>query len=163
MRIVAGRERAGRGLTSALDHRFHAPCGLHRHGQLFSAPMTEVRAVTDGSLDGIEHWVWDNRSNRVGRNGYPAMHSARTMSRPVRPQTGGRTSQVLPRRTSRSDIELFYSGDTGYTRRLEHARVSVDLEVVPGAPDDFESWASRNRTIPDAPGPSPHLTTHNPG
>ncbi|WP_233598965.1 MULTISPECIES: alpha/beta hydrolase [unclassified Amycolatopsis] len=42
------------------------------------------------------------------------------------------------------DIDLFHDENADYARRLRDAGVDCELDIVPGAPHGFESWASKS-------------------
>lgn len=141
-RIAIGGESAGGGLAASLVHRLYDENGPQPVAQWLFAPMIDDRTAADESLDEIEHWVWDNRANRVGWTGYlgtnrkdntvpPYAAAARRMD----------LSGLPPAYIAVGDIELFYAEDQSYADRLRHAGVEVTFDVVPGAPHGFENWA----------------------
>lgn len=68
--LLFGGESAGGGLAAALVQRLHDGDGVKPIGQWLFAPMIDDRTAADASLDETDHWVWNNRSNRVGWSGY---------------------------------------------------------------------------------------------
>ena len=141
-RVAIGGESAGGGLAASLVQRLHDEGGSQPVAQWLFAPMIDDRTAADVSLDAIEHWVWNNRANRVGWAGYlggapggrdvpPFAAAARRVD----------LSGLPPAYLAVGDIELFFGEDRDYAERLRRAGVRVNLDVVPGAPHGFENWA----------------------
>ncbi len=111
-------------------------------GQLLFAPMIDDRTAADESLDALDHWVWNNRANRVGWSGYLGeAFGGEDVPRYAAAARRADLSGLPPTYIAVGDIELFYGEDVDYARRLEQAGVPVTLDVVPGAPHGFENWA----------------------
>jgi len=142
-RLVVGGESAGAGLAAALVHRLHDDGGVQPVAQWLFAPMLDDRTAADGSLDGADHWVWNNRANRVGWRSYLGDSFARH-DLPPYAAAARRTdlSGLPPAFLAVGDIELFYTEDRDYADRLEQAGVPVELDIVEGAPHGFENWAA---------------------
>ncbi|CAN5322078.1 alpha/beta hydrolase [soil metagenome] len=141
-RVVIGGESAGAGLAAALVQRLHDDGGVQPIAQWLFAPMIDDRTAADNTLDAIDHWIWNNRANRVGWSGYlrgtygtddvpPYAAAARRLD-----LTG-----LPPSYIAVGDIELFFAEDQDYANRLEQAGVPTTLDVIPGAPHGFENWA----------------------
>ena len=141
-RLAIGGESAGGGLAAALVQRLHDEDGVQPVAQWLFAPMLDDRTAADRSLDEIDHWIWNNRANRVGWSGYigeaigaqdlpPYAAAARRTD-----LTGLPTAYIAV-----GDIELFFAEDEDYARRLQKAGVDVEFDIVPGAPHGFENWA----------------------
>src|SRR5699024_1907435 len=69
-RIAIGGESAGGGLAAGLVQRLHDEGGVQPCAQWLFAPMLDDRTAADASLDALDHWVWNNRANRVGWDAY---------------------------------------------------------------------------------------------
>jgi acetyl esterase/lipase len=141
-RLVIGGESAGAGLAAALVQRLHDDGGVQPFAQWLFAPMIDDRTAADDTLDSTDHWVWNNRANRIGWSGYLGDSFARDQLAPYA-AAARRTdlSGLPPAFIAVGDIELFYVEDRDYALRLEQAGVPVELDVVPGAPHGFENWA----------------------
>lgn len=141
-RVVIGGESAGGGLAAALVQRLHDEGGVQPIGQWLFAPMIDDRTAADEALDDIDHWVWNNRANRVGWSGYlPDQYGADAVPAYAAAARRADLTGLPPAFMAVGDIELFYAEDVDYARRLEQAGVDVHLDIVPGAPHGFESWA----------------------
>lgn len=143
-RIVLGGQSAGGGLAACLVQRLHDE-GIQLAGQWLFCPMLDDRTAADGSLDEHDHFIWNNRANRVGwrsylgeRVGAPELPDYASASR------RGNLAGLPPIWMYASTIELFYDEVTDYARRLEVAGVDVTLDIVPGAPHAFEAWMPKN-------------------
>ncbi len=141
-RWVVGGESAGAGLAASLVQRIHDEGGVQPVAQWLFAPMIDDRTAADESLDAIEHWVWNNRANRVGWSGYLGQAPGASDLPPYAAAARRVDLTGLPSAfIAVGDIELFLAEDQDYARRLEEAGVSVQLDIVPGAPHGFENWA----------------------
>lgn len=141
-RFIAGGESAGGGLAAALVQRLHDEGGVQPIGQWLFAPMIDDRTAADTSLDGLEHWVWNNRANRLGWSGYLGKTPGSTdVPRYAAAARREDLSGLPPAYIAVGDIELFFAEDRDYAQRLEHAGVPTTLDIVPGAPHGFENWA----------------------
>ncbi|MEI3868771.1 alpha/beta hydrolase [Microbacterium sp. CCNWLW134] len=141
-RIVVGGESAGGGLAAAVVQRIRDEGGVQPIGQWLFAPMIDDRTAADATLDEIDHPIWNNRFNRAGWTAYlgegaggadvpPYAAAARTQD----------VSALPPTYLAVGDIELFFPEVQDYARRLTAAGVPTTLDVVPGGPHGFESWA----------------------
>lgn len=141
-RIAIGGQSAGGGLAAALVQRLHDE-GVTVAAQWLFCPMLDDRTAMDHSRDAVDHFVWNNRSNRAGWGAYLGDRLGAAELPPY---------AVPARRTDltglakawiyASEIELFYDEDREYARRLQEAGVPVHFESVAGAPHAFEAWAS---------------------
>lgn len=142
-RVVVGGESAGAGLAASLVQRLHDEGGVQPIAQWLFAPMIDDRTAADESLDAVEHWVWNNRANRVGWTGYLGFPPSTAVQPPNYAAAARRTelSGLPPAYIAVGDIELFFAEDSDYAERLQKAGVSTTLDVIPGAPHGFENWA----------------------
>ncbi|MGM1016933.1 MAG: alpha/beta hydrolase [Actinomycetota bacterium] len=141
-RIVIGGESAGGGLAAALVQRLHDGDGVQPIGQWLFAPMIDDRTAADASLDEIDHWVWNNRANRVGWSGYlPATFGTDDVPAYAAAARRGDLTGLPPAYLAVGDIELFHAEVVEYAKRLDRAGVPTELDIIPGAPHGFENWA----------------------
>jgi len=140
-RIVVGGESAGAGLAASLVQLLHDHGGAQPVAQWLFAPMIDDRTAVDESLDALDHWVWNNRINRVGWGGYLGGRLGQNDPPPYA-AAARRTdlSDLPPAYLAVGDIELFFAENQDYARRLAEAGTEVHLDVVPGAPHGFENW-----------------------
>lgn len=142
-RIAVGGESAGGGLAAGLAQRLRDEQAVQPVAQWLYAPMLDDRTAANGALDELDHWVWNNASNRVGWSAYLG-HAPGTVSVP---------SYAVPARCDDlaglpatwigvGDIDLFHDEDARYAARLHDAGVQTMLDVVPGGPHGFENWAA---------------------
>ncbi|WP_248239755.1 alpha/beta hydrolase [Microbacterium kunmingense] len=141
-RVVLGGESAGGGLAAGVAQRLRDEGGVQPIGQWLFAPMIDDRTAADRSLDALDHAVWNNRHNRVGWTAYlggPAGGgSVPPYAAPARRED---LTGLPPTYLAVGDIELFFAEVQGYAQRLAAAGVPTTLDVVPGGPHGFESWA----------------------
>lgn len=140
-RIAVGGQSAGGGLAAALAQRL-ADEGAPMAAQWLFCPMLDDRTAADRSLDAANHFAWNNRNNLVGWSSYlgPLLGGDCLPAYAAAARRADLTG-LPPSWLYASDIELFCPEITEYARRLRGAGVEVTLEVVPGAPHGFESWA----------------------
>jgi acetyl esterase/lipase len=141
-RIAIGGQSAGGGLAASLVQRVHDEGGAIAAQWLF-CPMLDDRTAVDRARDGVDHFVWSNRSNLVGWSSYlgSAIGSA-TLPPYAAAARRDDLSGLPPTWMYTSDIELFHDEDLAYAQRLESAGVDTTLEIVSGAPHGFEAWAA---------------------
>ena len=141
-RIAIGGESAGGGLAAGLVQRLHDEGGVQPCAQWLFAPMLDDRTAADASLDALDHWVWNNRANRVGWGAYlPGRSGTAQVPASAAPARRTDLAGLPPTYLAVGEIELFLQENTEYARRLGQAGVPVELDVVPGAPHGFENWA----------------------
>jgi acetyl esterase/lipase len=143
-RIVIGGQSAGGGLAAALVQRIHDVGGPQPVAQWLFCPMLDDRTAADRGLDAVGHRVWNNRANRNGWTSYLAGSPTPPPPYAV-PARRADLTGLPPAWIGVGDIDLFHDEDLAYARRLGEAGVEVGVDVVPGAPHGFESWA---RTAP---------------
>lgn len=143
-RIVIGGQSAGAGLAAALVQRIHDEGGRRPVAQWLFCPMLDDRTAADRALDAVRHRVWNNRANRTGWTSYLNGSAHRPYAVPARRED---LTGLPPAWIGVGDIDLFHDEDLAYASRLRAAGVEVTVDVVPGGPHGFESWA---RTAPTA-------------
>lgn len=149
-RIVVGGESAGAGLAAALVQRLYDEGGAQPLAQWLFAPMIDDRTAADESLDAVDHWVWNNSSNRVGWRGY--LGGSLDLDAPPPYAAAARPTDLSglpPTYIAVGDIELFFAEDQAYAQRLRAAGTEAHLDIVPGAPHGFENWARDTRPAHD--------------
>ncbi|MGG5173083.1 alpha/beta hydrolase [Pseudarthrobacter sp. J1738] len=145
-RIVLGGESAGGGLAAVLAQRLLDEGGSQPIGQWLFSPMIDDRTAADETLDSVEHWAWNNRSNRNSWRGYLGKEpGGEEVPRYAAAARRENLTGLPPSFLAVGDIELFFPEVREYGRRLASAGVRVTLDVVPNAPHGFESWARNTK------------------
>lgn len=141
-RVAIGGQSAGGGLAASLVQRIHDAGGVQPIAQWLFCPMLDDRTAARRELDAVGHFVWNNRSNRVGWSGYlgGAMGTERVPDYAV-PARRDDLRGLPPAWIGTGDIELFYDEDKTYAERLTDSGVDCTLDVVAGAPHGFEALA----------------------
>lgn len=141
-RLAIGGQSAGGGLAASLVQRA-LDAGDPVAAQWLFCPMLDDRTAADRGHDGTDHFIWSNRSNRIGWSSYLG---AAVGAESLPPYAAAARREDLagmpPTWMYTSDIELFHDEDVAYASRLRAAGTDVTLEVVSGAPHGFEAWAS---------------------
>jgi acetyl esterase/lipase len=142
-RIGLGGQSAGGGLAACLVQRLCAAGDPMPVAQLLIAPMLDDRTATRRELDAAKYLVWSNRTNLVGwrcyLNGEPGTATVPDFAVAARRDD---LSGLPPTWIGVGDIDLFHEEDLAYAERLRSAGVPVTVDVVPGAPHGFDSWAA---------------------
>lgn len=141
-RVAIGGESAGAGLAASLVQFIRDTDGPQPIAQWLFAPMIDDRTAADHSLDQIGHFIWDNTANRIGWGSYLGFEPG-TVTPPEYAAAARRTAlRGLPQTfIAVGDIELFLDEDRTYAESLRASGVSVELQIVPGAPHGFENWS----------------------
>jgi len=143
-RLAIGGQSAGGGLAASLVQRA-LDAGDPVAAQWLFCPMLDDRTAADRGKDAADHFIWSNRSNRVGWSSYlGAAVGAESLPAYAAPARREELAGMPPTWMYTSDIELFHDEDIDYANRLRAAGADVTLEVVSGAPHGFEAWASDN-------------------
>ncbi|WP_329108675.1 alpha/beta hydrolase [Micromonospora sp. NBC_01699] len=141
-RIAVGGASAGAGLAACLVQRLHDAGGAQPVAQWLFAPMLDDRTAARRELDQLRHRIWNNAANRVGWGAYLGVDpgGSRTPDYAVAARRADLRG-LPPAWISVGDIDLFANENHDYSQRLRDAGVDCVLDVVPGAPHGFESWA----------------------
>ena len=141
-RIAVGGQSAGAGLAASLAQRVHDELEIHPVAQWLYCPMLDDRTAANHDLDQVKHFLWNNRSNRIGWSAYlgaqpgaPLLPAYAAASR--RDDLRG----LPPAWIGAGDIELFYAENRAYADALTAAGVDCTFDSVAGAPHAFESVA----------------------
>lgn len=149
-RVAIGGQSAGGGLAASLVQRLHDAGGVQPAAQWLFCPMLDDRTAARHELDGVNHFIWNNRNNRVGWRAYlgiePGAEQVPAYAVPARRES---MTGLPPAWIGSGDIELFFEENQAYAERLEAAGVNCTFDVVAGAPHGFESLAS-NTTMAQA-------------
>jgi acetyl esterase/lipase len=141
-RVAVGGESAGGGLAASLAQRLYDDGGTSPCAQWLFCPMLDDHTAARHDLDQVDHFVWNNRMNRVGWRAYlgvePGAESVPAYAVPARRQD---LRGLPPAWIGVGDIDLFYDEDRTYAERVRAAGVAVTFDVVPGAPHGIASWA----------------------
>ncbi|MFJ6573955.1 alpha/beta hydrolase [Streptomyces sp. NPDC091292] len=143
-RVALGGSSAGGGLAACLAQRLHA-CGHPEPAAMWlSAPMLDDCTAARRELDAVRHRIWSNRHNHIGWRSYlnaaPGTSTVPEFSVPARRED---LSGSAPTWIGVGDLDLFHDEDLAYAERLRAAGADVTVDITPGAPHGFESWAFR--------------------
>jgi acetyl esterase/lipase len=142
-RLAVGGQSAGGGLAACLVQRIHdAGAGTPAAQWLFS-PMLDDRTAAR-SPDGARHRVWDNGLNRIGWQAYLGTAPGGAEVPPY--AVAARRTDLAglpPAWLGVGTVDLFHDEGLAYAAALRAGGVDCTLDVVPGAPHGFESWAAR--------------------
>ncbi|WP_263055257.1 alpha/beta hydrolase [Curtobacterium sp. RIT-PI-V] len=145
-RVAVGGQSAGGGLAASLAQRIRDELPVQPAAQWLFCPMLDDRTAADRSLDALGHFLWNNRSNRIGWSAYLGKHPGRQDLPPyASPARRTDLSGLPPAWIGAGDIELFFAEDKAYADALQSAGVETTFEAVAGAPHAFES------VVPNAP------------
>jgi acetyl esterase/lipase len=138
-RIAIGGESAGGGLAAGLVLRIHDEGGQRPIAQWLLCPMLDDRTAQDRTLDGVDHFIWNNKLNLAGWSSYLSTKFG-TEQVPAYAAPSRRSDfNGLPKAwIGVGDVELFYQEDKKYAENLKAAGVSCELDVVAGGPHAFE-------------------------
>jgi acetyl esterase/lipase len=141
-RVAVGGQSAGAGLAASLAQRLLDEGGPTPAAQWLFCPMLDDRTAARRDLDAVGHPVWTNRLNAIGRRSFLATEPGG----PVPLYAAAARRDDLRRLPAAwigvGTVDLFHEESRLYAERLRGAGVEVELDVVPGAPHGFESWAA---------------------
>lgn len=139
-RIAIGGQSAGGGLAASLVQRLHDEGGIQPIAQWLFCPMLDDRTALREELDVVNHFIWNNRKNRVRWRAYlGAEFGAERVADYAVPARRDDLSGLPPAWIGISDIELFFDESRAYAERLQACGVACTLDVVAGAPHGFEA------------------------
>ncbi len=138
----AARAR-GAGLAAALVLQVRDEGEPQPVAQWLFSPMLDDRTAADRSLDALEHFVWDNRKNRIGWTAYVGEPGGDGIPAYAAPARRDDFEGLPPTWIGAGDIELFREEDIAYAGALSAAGVDVVLDLVPGAPHGFETLVGK--------------------
>jgi acetyl esterase/lipase len=143
-RIAVGGSSAGAGLAACMAQRLHDTGGAARpYAQWLFSPMLDDRTAARRELDRTQHRVWNNAANRIGWAAYLGTEPGGPHAPDYAVAARRRDLTALPPAwISVGDIDLFADEDRDYAQRLRDAGVDCTLDVIPGAPHGFETWAA---------------------
>ncbi|WP_425843122.1 alpha/beta hydrolase [Agrococcus sp. TSP3-2-1] len=145
-RIAVGGQSAGAGLAASLAQRLLDVGGAQPVAQLLFCPMLDDRTAARTELDVERHFVWDNRSNRLGWRALLAREpGAEAVPQHAVPARRDDLRGLPPAWIGVGDLDLFHEEDVDYAKRLRAAGVDVQLDVVPGAPHGLDAIAGGSR------------------
>ena len=138
-RVAVGGASAGGGLAAALANRAHDLGGLPVAFQLLSYPMLDDRTVLRTDVDTRGMRVWRPGANRSSWGRYLGV-PAGSAGVPLEavPARRGDLTGLPPAWIGVGTLDLFHDEDLAYARRLEEARVPVQVLEVPGAFHGFD-------------------------
>ena len=149
-RIAIGGESAGGGLAAGLVLRIHDEGGPQPVAQWLFCPMLDDRTALDRSLDGIDHFVWNNKMNLVGWQSYLGKSFGTDQVSAYAAPARREDLSGLPKAwIGVGDVELFYQEDKAFADNLTAAGVACELHVVSGAPHAFEGLAPDSELAKD--------------
>ncbi|WP_432246184.1 alpha/beta hydrolase fold domain-containing protein (plasmid) [Arthrobacter sp. G.S.26] len=145
--IAVGGQSAGGGLAAALVQRL-VDEGESVAAQWLWVPMLDDRTAENTELDDIDHFVWNNRFNRMAWSSYLGTGGSITsITDYAVPARRTDLSGLPPAFIMTTDIDLFSAEDMDYARRLEAAGVEVTLDIISGAPHGFDDFASNAEPV----------------
>jgi len=149
-RIAIGGESAGGGLAAGLVLRLHDEAGVQLVAQWLFCPMLDDRTAQDRSLDGVEHFIWNNSMNLVGWGSYLGANFGTEKVADYAAPARRKDLSGLPKAwVGVGDVELFFEEDRAYAERLKAAGVDCELDIVSGAPHAFEGLAPESQLSKD--------------
>jgi acetyl esterase/lipase len=141
-RIAVGGQSAGGGLAACVVQRIHDAGDGDPAAQWLFSPMLDDRTAALRELDGVRHPVWTNALNRIAWGAYLGAPPGGD-ALPAYAAAARRTALagLPPAWIGVGSIDLFHDETLAYAAALRAAGVGCTLDVVPGAPHGFESWA----------------------
>jgi acetyl esterase/lipase len=140
-RIAVGGTSAGAGLAAALAIRLRDRGDDRVRFQLLVYPMLDDRTTQRTHANAENFRLWDEASNEFGWSAYLGQTDP-VLAVPAR-QTD--LSGLPPAWIGVGTLDMFHDENVAYGKRLRHAGVPCEVNVVPGAFHGFSSVA------PDAP------------
>lgn len=137
--LVLGGASAGGGLAAALALRARDQRPGAVTFQCLIYPMLDHRTGTPASEVAGEYWLWGEDHNRFAWKAYLGSNDLTQGVSPfASPAVATRLDGLPPTYLCIGDQDLFYEEDIDYARRLGASGVTVELDVVAGAPHGFD-------------------------
>lgn len=137
-RVAIGGASAGGGLAASLAFLARDRGEVRPVAQMLSYPMLDDRTV-DPALEDKGFRVWNTASNRVGWGCYLGEADRATAVPARRDDLAG----LAPAWIGVGTLDLFYTEDLIYARRLTDAGVRCDVHEAPGAFHGFDRVAPK--------------------
>ena len=136
--LVLGGASAGGGLAAALALRARDQRPGAITFQCLIYPMLDHRTGT-AMESAKDYWLWGVKHNCFAWKAYLGSNDLTHGVSPfASPAAAKRLEGLPPAYLCIGDQDLFYEEDVDYARRLGESGVTVELEVVPGAPHGFD-------------------------
>ena len=137
--LALGGASAGGGLAAALALRARDRRPGAIAFQCLIYPMLDHRTGTAAAAGADEYWLWGADHNRFAWAAYLGSNDmTHGVSALASPATAKRLDGLPPTYLCIGDQDLFYEENLDYARRLRDSGVTVDLDIVPGAPHGFD-------------------------
>jgi acetyl esterase/lipase len=133
-RVVIGGASAGGGLAAALALLARDRGDIDVAAQVLVYPMLDDRSATAEGLDGRNHRLWSQTSNRHGWSSYLGDADPNVAVPARRDDLDG----LPPAWLGVGTLDLFHDEDLAYAERLRAAGVPCELDVVQGAFHGFD-------------------------
>ena len=104
--------------------------------QLLVYPMLDDRTAARTDIDGTNHRMWTNASNRFGWASYLGKSEPTPYSAPARASD---LTGLPPAWLGVGTYDLFHDEDLAYAKRLQESGVPCAVETVPGAFHGFDA------------------------
>ncbi|BFM18163.1 alpha/beta hydrolase [Maricurvus nonylphenolicus] len=146
-RIAIVGNSAGGGLAAALAQKIYDIGSQQPAAQVLFYPMLDDRTAANKQLDADNHFLWNNKANRVAWNAYLAPNQCGANALPDYAAPARRQNlNGLPKTwIGVGSIDLFYDECVEYAARLKAQQVDCELFTVEGAPHVFEVLAPEER------------------
>jgi acetyl esterase/lipase len=133
-RVVIAGASGGGGLAAALALLARDRGDVDVAAQMLVYPMLDDRSATAEGIDGRNHRLWSQSSNRYGWSSYLGDADPKVAVPARRDDLRG----LPPTWLGVGTLDLFHDEDLAYVERLRAAGVPCDLEVVQGAFHGFD-------------------------
>jgi acetyl esterase/lipase len=138
-RVVIAGASAGGGLAAALALLARDRGDVDVTAQVLVYPMLDDRSATAEELDGRNHRLWSQTSNRYGWSSYLG-DADPNVAVPARHDD---LSGLPPAWLGVGTLDLFHTEDIAYAKRLNAAGVPCDVVEVPGAFHGFDGVVAK--------------------
>lgn len=139
-RLAVGGNSAGGGLAATLVHWIHDQGSIQPRSQILFYPMLDDRTAADHTHDLVDHFIWNNRANRIAWSAYLAPHLPGANRLPDYAVPARRSNLAgLPKAwIGQCSLDLFADEDAQYAFRLQEAGVDCKVELAKAVPHAFE-------------------------